>query len=68
MEKLSIFPSNVPIPIRRIMIMNKLTTINNIREKLETRRNYPRKRKTFTPKKIVVHLTRVMMVRQSFYL
>jgi hypothetical protein len=27
------------------------------REKIETRRTYTRKRKTSTPKKIVVHLT-----------
>jgi hypothetical protein len=56
-EKLGIFPPNVPIQRRRIVMMKKLITIKNIkREKLETRRNYT-KIQTFTPKKTVIHLT-----------
>jgi hypothetical protein len=58
MEKLGILPPSVPIQNRRIVKMKKLITIKNIkRSELETRKIYTRKRKTFTPKNIVVHLT-----------
>jgi hypothetical protein len=54
-EKLDIFPPNVPIPSRRIVMMKIPTTIKKLRrEKMETRRNFTRKRKTFTPKKTIV--------------
>jgi hypothetical protein len=59
MEKLGIFPSNVPIPSKCIVIMMEiLITTNNLRRtKLETRRNSTRKIKNFTPNKTVIHLT-----------
>jgi hypothetical protein len=51
--KLGIFPPNVPIPCRWTMTMKLIITINNLRrEKLETRKNSTRKKKTSTPKKI----------------
>jgi hypothetical protein len=56
-EKLSILPPNTPIPRRRIVMMKKLIAIKNLkREKVEIRRNSTRKRKTFTPKKTIVHI------------
>jgi hypothetical protein len=51
-EKLDIFPPNVPIPRKRIWMMKIHKTIKNLRrEKMEERRNFIRKRKKFSLKK-----------------
>jgi hypothetical protein len=52
-EKLDTLLTNVLIP-RRIVMMKKPITLK--REKLETRIISTRKRRTFTPKKTIVHL------------
>jgi hypothetical protein len=49
--KIGILPPNVPIPSIRIVMMKKIIAIKNLKrkiKKLETRRNYTRKIKTYT--------------------